>query len=382
MNNTCAVINLDNLRHNIEEIRKRMPTKELACVVKADAYGHGDCVVAHFLEDLGINFFAVSCIDEALHLRNSGVKREILILGYTPPEYAKVLSENNISQAVYSPEYAKALAWEAKNSGCVVKIHIAIDSGMNRIGFFSSPEEIINSVKRDEFIAEGIFTHFSSADMFDSESVSYTDSQEDFFRSTVEALSEMGLSFKYIHSFNSAATLTRTDDFTNLCRVGIIIYGLAPSDYDYKTLLKPVMTFKSVISMIKTLPEGRYISYGREYVTEKQTRVATVAAGYADGYPRKCGGRADVIIRSKRCPVIGRVCMDQFMVDVTDVPDAIPGDEVILFGEDVTADEIAKINGTINYEIVCAISKRVNRHYIKDNKLYIKTHNVTEVENG
>ncbi len=385
MKSTCAVINLDNLRHNIEILTERCGERIPACVVKADAYGHGDAVVVPYLEELGINFFCVSCLNEALSLRSYGVKGEILILGYTPPDQAKTLADNNISQAVFSYEFAEELIKNAEKDNAKVKCHITLDSGMNRIGFQSFSEEEITLLKNKALDIKGVFTHFSSADMFDGESIEYTDRQEDFFEKSVETLKENGFDFEFIHSFNSAATLTREGSFGNLCRLGIVIYGLKPSEYDYNIDLKPVMSFRSVISMIKTLPRGKAISYGRQFVTDKETRVATVACGYADGYDRLNGNKTEVLIRGKRCRVIGRVCMDQFMVDVTHLPEAKAGDEVILFGEDVTADEVAEIGGTVNYDVVCAVSRRVPRVYIKNNKIYKTAKNeykLTEVKNG
>ena len=385
MKSTHAVINLDNLRHNLSVLRERIGDLIPACVVKADAYGHGDCVVVPFLEELGINFFCVSCINEALSLRSYGIKGEILILGYTPPDEAKTLSEIGITQAVFSPEYLAELIKNSEKDGKKVKCHIVIDSGMNRIGFQKFDENTLELLKNKSLDINGIFTHFSSADMFDDESVEYTDKQQEFFKKTVGFLKEKGFDFKYVHSFNSAASLMRTKDFGNLCRLGIVLYGLNPSEYDYKIDLKPVMSFRSVISMIKTLPEGKSISYGRQFVTEKETKVATVACGYADGYDRLNGNKTEVLIRGKRCRVIGRVCMDQFMVDVTDVPEVSPGDEVILFGEGITADEVAEIGGTVNYDIVCAVGRRVPRVFIKNNKIYKTARNeykLTEVKNG
>jgi alanine racemase len=356
-----------------------------ACVVKADAYGHGDCVVVPFLEELGIKFFCVSSLYEALSLRSFGVTGEILILGYTPPDEAKTLSERGITQAVFSPEYAEELLKNAEKDNAKVKCHIVIDSGMNRIGFQEFDESTLALLKNKALDINGVFTHFSSADMFDDESIEYTDSQQNFFKKTVENLINKGFEFKYIHSFNSAAALTRESDFGNLCRLGIVLYGLSPSEYDYDIDLKPVMSFRSVISMIKTLPKGKAISYGRQFVTEKETKVATVACGYADGYDRLNGNKTEVLIRGKRCKVIGRVCMDQFMVDVTGLPEVKAGDEVILFGEDITADEVAEIGGTVNYDIVCAVGRRVPRVFIKNNKIYKTATNeykLTEVKNG
>ncbi len=367
MKKTHAEINLDNLCFNLSEIKKRSGGKELICIVKADAYGHGDKVIAPELQKLGIKFFATASIDEALSLRRAGVKGEILILGWTDPDRISELYENNITQAVFSPEYAAALSSMAFLNEIKVKVHLVIDSGMGRIGFRSSEEVLENLEYFKNFETEGVFTHFSSADMFDDESVNYTDNQASRFKEIVSELKSFN--FKYIHSFNSAALITRKDDFTNLARVGIIIYGLMPSDYEYNIPLKPVMSFKSVISMVKTVKEGDSLSYGRQYKASKETRVATVAAGYADGYDRLNGNKTKVVIKGKRCPVIGRVCMDQFMVDVSEVPDVKMGDEVTLFGEGVSCDEVASIAGTVNYDIVCAVSRRADRVYIKDNKI-------------
>ncbi|MBQ5321716.1 MAG: alanine racemase [Oscillospiraceae bacterium] len=366
MDKTYALINLNNLKYNYERIKEAVGEKEIACVVKADAYGHGDKVVAPFLEKLGVRFFCVSCVKEALSLRKAGVKGEILILGYTDGEDAKILSENNISQAVYSEEFAKMLSENAEKQGVSVRVHIVIDTGMGRIGFTSSPEEIKKSVDLEGLLVEGVFTHYSSADMFDEESVKYTEMQEKLFKDKVEGLKNLGFNFTYIHSCNSAGALKKPNGFTNLCRIGIILYGLMPSDESYDIDLKPVLSFRSVVSMVKKLPKDSFISYGRKYKTEKETYVATVPVGYADGYRRSLEGR-DVLIGGKRCPVIGRVCMDQIMVDITAVENVKMGDEVILIGEEISADEIARACGTINYEIVCTIGKRVPRKYIPEN---------------
>lgn len=362
MENTYALISLENLKHNYNEIKKAVGNTQMACVVKADAYGHGDKVVASYLEKLGASFFCVACINEALSLREAGVKGEILILGYTPCEEVRSLWENNISQAVYSAEYAKELSENAEKEGVSIKSHLVIDTGMGRIGFCEEPSFIADAVKLPGLNVEGVFTHYSSADMFDDDSVAYTEGQENLFRERVKALQDMGISFKYIHSCNSAASLKKQNDFTNLCRVGIILYGLKPSDDEYDIDLKPVMSLRSVVSMVKNLPSGKCVSYGREYITTKDTTVATVAVGYADGY-RRALRNAEVIINSVRCPIIGRICMDQIMVDVTEAENAKMGDEVVLIGEGITAEELAEIGSTNNYEIVCNVSKRVGRHY-------------------
>lgn len=367
MDKTYALINLENLKYNYEKIKEKLGGRKMACVVKANAYGHGDKVVAPFLESLGADFFCVSCLKEALSLRESGVKGEILILGYTDGENAKLLYDNNISQAVYSEEFAKILSLNAEKQGVSVRVHIVIDTGMGRIGFTSSPEEIKKSVCLKGLSVEGVFTHYSSADMFDEESVKYTEMQEKLFRDKVDALKNLGFNFTYIHSCNSAAALKKSNDFTNLCRIGIILYGLLPSEEDYDIDLKPVLSFRSVVSMVKKMPMGKSVSYGRKYKTEKETLIATVPVGYADGYRRALEG-SDVLINGKRCPVIGRVCMDQIMVDVSGAGEVKMGDEVILIGGEISASEIAKKCGTISYEIVCNIGRRVSRYYYPEIK--------------
>lgn len=366
MDKTYALINLENLKYNYEKIKEKLGDKKMACVVKANAYGHGDKVVAPFLESLGASVFCVSCLKEALSLRDAGVKGEILILGYTDVENAKILYENNISQTVYSEEYADMLSKSAVEEGVSIRVHIAVDTGMGRIGFLPDSGKIAKSIKRDGLSVEGIFTHYSSADMFDEESVKFTKKQEDAFQKTVNELLAAGFDFTYIHSCNSAGSLRNLGENTNLLRVGISLYGLLPSDENYDIDLKPVLSFRSVVSMVKKMPAGKSVSYGRKYTTEKETLIATVPVGYADGYRRALEG-SDVLINGKRCPVIGRVCMDQIMVDVSGAGEVKMGDEVILIGGEISASEIAKKCGTISYEIVCNIGRRVSRKYIPEN---------------
>jgi len=337
-------------------------------VVKANAYGHSVCDIAPVLEREGADSFAVSNIEEALQLRSIGITKPVLILGYTPTEMVKELSENNISQCVYSSEYAKELSEKASLSNVKIKIHIKLDTGMSRLGFdcrdtsLKGIDEAILSAKYKSFILEGIFTHFAVADRSKDSEDGFTDKQYSLFKNAIEHFKKAGLSPKLCHCCNSAALILDGNKHMDICRPGIILYGLSPSDApELKKDFKPVMTLKSVVSMVKTISAGDTVSYGRTFKTEKEIKIATVSAGYADGYPRVLSNKAKVIINGKEAPILGRVCMDQLSVDVTDIEDVKMGDEVILFGKELPVDVLADLCNTINYEIVCGISPRVPR---------------------
>lgn len=368
-----AEVSLAALKNNVSVIKSlNSPQTEIMAVVKADAYGHGDeHIIKCLANDCGIKYFAVSNLDEAIAVRSFCPEAEILILGYTPPEYAHEIAMYNIIQGVVSAEYAESLA---KNTPEPIRCHIKIDTGMGRIGLrCASPqecaEEIVRIMKTDRINVEGIYTHFAAADSDSADNIAYTDRQEQFIIMTDLALKEMGIRLRHVHFMNSAATCYRNSPKSTLSRAGIILYGLHPDiNLDIPSELKPVMELKAVISQVKTVENGACISYGRTFTADRTMRVATVTIGYADGYSRLLSSKGEILVHGKRCKIIGRVCMDQLMIDVSDVPEAESGDIVTLIGRDgddiITADELAAIYGTIGYEVVCGISKRVPRIYV------------------
>lgn len=337
-------------------------------VVKANAYGHNAEIIATTLQKEGADAFAVSNIDEAIALRNYGITTPIIILGYTPSEAASQLCEYDITQSVFSYEYAQALSQSAANSCVKIKIHIKLDTGMGRIGFdcrndtLSGLNDAIAAAKMKGFIFDGIFTHFACSDRTDDTEDGFTDEQYSRFDKAVSFFEKNGLTPREVHCCNSAAFCLDTEKHRDICRLGIIIYGLTPADgLNLPCDLSPVMTFKSTVSMVKEIEAGDTVNYGRTFKADKKMRVATVSAGYADGYPRLLSNCGEVIICGKRAPVIGRICMDQFSVDISDIPTVNIGDEVILFGKELPVEELANLCNTINYEIVCGISARVPR---------------------
>lgn len=368
-----AEVSLSQLRKNVEIIKSiNSAETEVMTVVKADAYGHGDeHIVRCLAEKCGIKYFAVSNLDEAIAVRKFAPEAEILILGYTPPEYAHEISMYNIIQGVVSTEYAEALV---KNTPEPIRCHIKIDTGMGRIGLkHDSPEacadEIAQMMKIPKLCVEGIYTHFAVADSDAPDNIAYTDMQERFILDTFDELSSRGIHLNHCHFMNSAATCYRNSSRSTLSRAGIILYGLHPDiSLDIPEGLEPVMELKAVISHVKTVQAGDCISYGRTFVADREMRIATVTIGYADGYSRLLSGKGEILVHGKRCRIVGRVCMDQLMMDVSDVPEAKAGDIVTMIGRDgddiITADELASIYGTIGYEVVCGISKRVPRIYI------------------
>ena len=369
-----AEVSLPQLRKNVEIIRSLNSDKtEIMAVVKADAYGHGDeHIVRCLANDCGIRYFAVSNLDEAIAVRKFAPQGEILILGYTPPEYAHEISMYNIIQGVVSTEYAEALV---QNTPQPIRCHIKIDTGMGRIGLkHDTPQqcaaEIAEMMKIDKLSVEGIYTHFAVADSDDPDNIAYTDKQEKFITDTYDVLAAQGIKLPHLHFMNSAATCYRNSERSTLSRAGIILYGLHPDvSLDIPEGLEPLMELKAVISHVKTVSNGDCISYGRTFRADREMRIATVTIGYADGYSRLLSSKGEILVHGKRCKITGRVCMDQLMIDVSDVPEAKAGDIVTLIGKEgddrITADDLAQIYGTIGYEVVCGISKRVPRIYIE-----------------
>lgn len=365
-----AEIDFDSIKYNCEQYRKYLgDSTELMCVVKASCYGHSDRLCTPFLQnELGIKWFAVSNINEAERLRNCGITGEILILGYTPAEYADDLVKFNIIQACTEYDHAKRLSENCKTGK--VRIHAAIDTGMTRIGLEGGAEECCDTLEKisklDGVSLEGIFTHYAVADETSDESEEYTKSQTEKILKVDDLLKAKGINLPQVHFLNSAGGIYYYNSRSTLARLGIILYGLYPNPAKALPFEpKPALEFKSAISQIKYIEPGTTVSYGRTFKAEKRIKLATVTAGYADGYPRSLSNKGEVIIRGKRCKITGRICMDQFMCDVTDVPDAAVDDEVILIGGEgenrITADDIAAMTGTIGYEVICDISHRVPR---------------------
>ncbi len=376
---TWCDISLDNLKHNVQQIKNKLNDNVKLCgIVKANAYGHGVEEIATNLVEQGVDYLAVAFIDEAVELRLCGFDQPILILGNTPEDTAEQVVEYNITASVYNTETAKMLSAEAVKQGKTVKIHIKIDTGMSRIGFVPDErtiEEIIELSKLPNLETEGIFTHFACSD---SDDESMTLKQFEKFMEVVSKLEKRGLSIPVKHCCNSAAIIKYPHMHLDMVRAGIILYGMYPSDIDYDIDLKPLMNFKTSVINIKTMQPGETISYGATYKVKEKMKVATIAVGYADGYSRLLSNSGRVLINGQFANILGRICMDQCMIDVTNVHNISIGDEVILFGadenENLPVEEIAVKLGTINYEIPCVINNRVPRCYVKD-KTRIKIHN-------
>lgn len=370
-----AEINLDNIAYNMQKIRERAKSKDIIGIVKADAYGHGAVDVAPVLLKNGANRLAVAVLSEAIELRKSGIDCPIMILGYTPLSIGNEIFKYNIEQTVFSVDYAKELSKMAVKRNVDIKIHIALDTGMGRIGFMpdeKSVEDVYTISKLPGIKIEGLFSHFSTAD---EENKEYTYLQFERYNWFYDKLTKKGVNINIRHIANSAAIMELPETHFEASRPGIIIYGYYPSDEvdKSKLSLKPAMELKTNIVHIKEMEDGAFISYGRKFECKRKSLIATLPVGYADGYTRMLSNKAKVIINGKFANVVGRICMDQCMVDVTDIPNVKVGDEVVLMGESqgksITADDIAAMLGTINYEVICMISKRVPRVYISGNKV-------------
>lgn len=379
---TWAEISLEAIKHNFREIRAKVgKNTKLCCVIKADGYGHGAVEVADIYEKLGADYFAVSNIDEGIEIRNAGCKLPIVILGYTPVVDACRLYEYNISQAVFSLEYAKALSKVCQENNCTCKIHIKADTGMSRIGFMCqefprddySIKEICEACNQPNLILEGLFTHFCVSDE-SNEGREFTNKQYENFRYIKSELEKCGLNIEITHCSNSGAIADYSDTYCDMVRAGIILYGLSPSKkLAGKLDLIPAMTLKTAVAYVKTLKKGSTVSYGRTFTAEKDMKIATVPIGYADGYIRQNAENGYMLINGKKAKIVGRICMDQTMLDVTDIDNVNTGDEVIVFGtgeyDEPTADSLAANTNTINYEVVCLVGKRVPRIYYKNGKI-------------
>ena len=371
-----AVISLDAVEQNFREMRKNIAedTKMIA-VVKADAYGHGAAPIAHLIEGYDYIWgFAAATAEEAVHLRENGVTKPILILGIVFEEYYPELVRDDIRLAVCEYEEAEKLSKEAVLQNKTVHIHIALDTGMTRIGYADIPESV-EEIKKiaglPNLEIEGMFTHFSRADEYDRSPAMVQLERYQKFSDLVEAA---GVEIPLHHCSNSAGIIRVPEANLSIVRAGITIYGIYPSSEVERDIVKltPVMELKSHVTYVKDVPEGAAISYGGTYVADKKRRVATIPVGYADGYPRQLSNKGWVLIHGKKAPILGRVCMDQFMVDVTEIGDVKKGDEVTLLGRDgdefISIEEIGDLCGRFSYEFACDISPRVPRIYVKDGK--------------
>lgn len=370
--NTYARIDLDAILHNFRAVRQRAGSKVMA-VVKADAYGHGAVPVAKLLEPES-DFFGVSSVSEALELRGAGITLPILILGHTPIHGFACAVSQEIRVAIFSYEEARLLSQEAVKQQKTAFVHIALDTGMSRIGFQPGEEsaELCREIARLPGLQiEGLFSHFATAD---ETNLDRTNAQAKRFEEFCVMLERLGVQIPLRHLDNSAGVMNFGSHY-EMVRAGIVLYGLYPSnevDRD-KLDLQPAMSWHTEVSHVKTLGPGRQISYGGTFEVKEPTRVATIPAGYADGYRRSLSNQFYVLIRGKKAPILGRICMDQFVVDVTDIPGVVSGDPVVLLGTDgderISAETIAAAANSFNYEQVCDLSRRVARVYVKDGKL-------------
>lgn len=372
-----AEIDLDAIAYNMKNIKNLVKDKEIIAVVKADCYGHGALDVVPTLLENGASRLAVAVLTEGIELRNNNIKTPIMILGYTPLYLSEELIKYDLEQTVYDLDYAKELSEIALNLNKKAKIHIALDTGMGRIGFFPTEKAIqdvseIYSLKGLDVL--GIFTHFSTSDERDKK---YTLEQFNKFTDFTKRLSNIGIEIPIKHVSNSGAIMDMPETYLDAVRAGIILYGYYPSNEVKKEnlSLKPALTLKAVITRVQEMDKDMYISYGKTFKTERKSLIATIPIGYADGYSRLLAKNAKVIINGKFAPVVGRICMDQCMIDVTDIGGDIKvGDEVIILGEQgnlrFNANDIAEIMGTINYEILCMLKYRIPRVYIKNGEIF------------
>ena len=369
-----AEINLDAMCSNVSQALERMKPAKLMAIIKTDAYGHGAVKSAKALDEIGVYAFGVATPGEAVELRRAEIKNPILILGYVFEEYFDRMIENDIDLALFDLNTAKLLNSHAEKLGKKARVHIKADTGMGRIGFQPCDEsaEIIKGIAAlNNIEIDGMFTHFACADSKDKASVNR---QIERFTNFVAKVRSEGVSLPIVHCYNSASIVDFDKPLFDMVRCGIITYGLEPSDEVSKTNIKlqKVMSIKSHVAYVKKVGAGFTVSYGSTYVTDKETEIATIPVGYGDGYPRTLSNKGMVLIGGHFAKIIGRVCMDQFMVDVTGLG-VSRGDEVILMGSDgensITAEEIGALSGRFNYELVCDINKRVPRVYIKNGEI-------------
>lgn len=370
-----ADINLDAIRKNIELMRSYIPKgKKLLAVIKANAYGHGAIEVAEALDDLA-DYYGVACIDEAIELRNAGIKKPILILGTTDESLFEDIVKYDITQTIFTLEQGKALSRAAEKSGKTAKLHIKIDTGMNRIGFACEREsipDIVEIAHLPNLDAEGIFTHYFKADERDK---SVAVRQLNDFTQMVKWLEKEGVRFSIRHISNSAGIMEMPNDTYDMVRSGISTYGLYPSDEMNKEacVLYPAMELKSHVTFLKKVKAGETIGYGGTYTLSEDKMIATIGVGYADGYPRALSNQGRMLIHGRYAPIVGRVCMDQTMIDVSGIQDVKVGDEVVLVGtqgkQKLSVEELSGMSASFNYEFVCDVNRRVPRIFYRDGKV-------------
>lgn len=372
-----AKIDLDAVAWNMEQMKKNLKEgTEMVAVIKTDGYGHGAVQVASMLESYDYVWgYAVATLDEAVVLRAAEIQKPILVLGCIFPDQYWEMLKYEIRMNVYTKEMAEAISALAVEKGEQAYVHIKLDTGMARLGFSaeeSSIEEIKEIAELPNLVLEGVFTHFAKADEDDK---TFTMMQLEKFEWMTQRLEEEGVTFPYVHASNSAGIIdVRRADY-NLVRAGIAIYGLYPSEEvdKEKVQLKPALSLKSHIAFVKDIPAGTPVSYGGDFVSEHQMRIATIPIGYGDGYPRSLSDTGYVLIRGKKAPIIGRICMDQFMVDVSDIPEVKFGDKVTLIGrnqeEYLPVEKLSELSGRFNYEFVCDLGKRIPRVYVQDGKV-------------
>ena len=366
---TWAEISLENIRHNYRAVRAVLPEGcRFLGVVKANAYGHGALQVSRTLEDAGADYLAVSCLDEAMELRDGGITMPILILGHTPVEYTRMLLENNITQTVTNLRKAEEYSAEALRLGGTLRIHIALDTGMSRLGFLcrgerfdGGVENVVRACRLPGLEPEGVFTHFAVSDEEGAENERYTREQFLLFRTVIEAAEAQGVHFALRHCANTGATLCYPEMCLDMVRPGLLLYGYG--DPTGRLGLRPCMRFMTKVSTIKHYPAGIDVSYGRRFTTERPTRMGVVGAGYADGLPRILSNRCTFAAGEGFAPQRGSICMDMCMIDLTDRPEVKVDSEVEIFGPRSSLETLAQTAQTIPYELMCAVSRRVPRVY-------------------
>lgn len=374
---TEAAIDLDAAEHNYNVTRAKLPENvKLLCVIKADAYGHGAVPLAKLFEGRA-DFYGVACIEEAIELKKAGIKTPVLILGAVPKEFYSDIVKYDIRVPIFNLEDAKALSAEAVKQNKTAPFHFCVDTGMSRIGFQvnkESADTCLEITKLPNIEAEGLFSHFATADEKD---LSKAIAQRDKFKEFIKLFEERGINIPIKH-INNSAGIMNFDEYFDMCRMGIILYGLYPSHEVDENLLKikPVMEWRAHITHIKELEPGREISYGGTYKTGETRRIATIPVGYADGYPRCLSNKGKVLINGEFAPITGRVCMDQFMVDITEI-DAKVGDTVVLVGKsgskELSMEEVSESAYSFNYELPCRVARRVPRTYYRDGKFLFST---------
>lgn len=373
---TYAQVNLDAISHNLSELKRKLNPGVLSlAIVKADAYGHGAVGVAAHIQD-SVDYFGIAELGEAVELREAGVKKPILVLSYTSPYQYETLIKNELTQTIFNYDDAVALSQAAVRLNKIACVHIAVDTGMSRIGFFCN-DESVEIVKRindlPNIYIEGIFSHYACADCLERET---TERQKLVFKNFLHKIEARGVPIPIKHLSNSAGLLSVDEQF-NMVRMGIVLYGLYPDECvnDGSVNLLPAMKIISHVIHVKEVPAGSGVSYGHTYFTSEPTRIATVCIGYADGYSRKLSNSGKVLINGEYAPVIGRVCMDQLMVDVTGLDNVNVGDEVVVLGSDgdavISAEDIAALTDTINYEVICQFQKRVTILHYKNGQQVI-----------